>query len=500
MHTRLVAVGGVGIRVRRLGGNRAGEIRLTRFLRNEAVTTEEMVETAGLRTAGCCVGRQVLAIQDTTVVRSKGGGGLYLHPVLAVDAEDGAILGLVHAEFMSRDKGLKETRRERPVSEKESQRWLDGADKAAEVCAGAAGVTVIADRESDIFSAFALRPDGVELLVRAAQDRCLEDGGRLFGVVDGLPVAGQAGLDLPAKPGRKARGTQVGVRFLSVELARPRNGVTAGLPKSVSMTIVDVRELDPVPGEKVHWRLLTTHPVNNVAEAFAVVELYRRRWAIEQLFRTMKTQGFDIEGLLIEEEPPLRRLVMATLIAATTIQQLWCMPGTAARAWRRRGRCRMPSSRKMRPCLRRFVTNSRARPSGRRTPIPRTLWPMRHGSVPVLADGPATMENQDPLSSSTAGSTSKTPNTASPPSTLTTMCESGSPTRGRETRGTFSDGPISTYDAFHCSLPLVVRARDIEDRCAQTSRTVLHFAVSIASVLGLRMKLGRSGRWRWGLP
>ena len=322
MHTRLVAVGGVGIRVRRLGGNRAGEIRLTRFLRNEAVTTEEMVETAGLRTAGCCVGRQVLAIQDTTVVRSKGGGGLYLHPVLAVDAEDGAILGLVHAEFMSRDQGLKETRRERPVSEKESQRWLDGADKAAEVCAGAAGVTVIADRESDIFSAFALRPDGVELLVRAAQDRCLEDGGRLFGVVDGLPVAGQAGLDLPAKPGRKARGTQVGVRFLSVELARPRNGVTAGLPKSVSMTIVDVRELDPVPGEKVHWRLLTTHPVNNVAEAFAVVELYRRRWAIEQLFRTMKTQGFDIEGLLIEEEPPLRRLVMATLIAATTIQQL----------------------------------------------------------------------------------------------------------------------------------------------------------------------------------
>jgi hypothetical protein len=109
LHTRLVAVGGVGIRVRRLGGNRAGEIRLTRFLRNEAVTTEEMVETAGLRTAGCCVGRQVLAIQDTTVVRSKGGGGLYLHPVLAVDAEDGAILGLVHAEFMSRDKGLMST-------------------------------------------------------------------------------------------------------------------------------------------------------------------------------------------------------------------------------------------------------------------------------------------------------------------------------------------------------------------------------------------------------
>jgi len=37
---------------------------------------------------------------------------------------------------------------------------------------------------------------------------------------------------------------------------------------------------------------LTTHTVDDVAEALAVVELYRRRWVIEQLFRTLKTQGF----------------------------------------------------------------------------------------------------------------------------------------------------------------------------------------------------------------
>ena len=75
------------------------------------------------------------------------------------------------------------------------------------------------------------------------------------------------------------------------------------------------------PGEAVHWRLLTTHTVDDVAEALAVVELYRRRWVIEQLFRTLKTQGFDIEGLLIAEEAPLRRLVMAALVAAITVQQ-----------------------------------------------------------------------------------------------------------------------------------------------------------------------------------
>ncbi len=322
MHSRLVAAGGGGVRIRRLGGDRAGEIRLTRLLRNEAVTVEAMSTEAGRRTAQRCEGRHVLAIQDTTVVRSEGGGGLYLHPVIAVDADEGALLGLAHAEFLSRDKGSKAKRQSRPVKDKQSQRWLDGAEQAARVCASAARLTVIADRESDIYAAFAGCPAGTDLLVRAAQDRSLEDGGRLFATADALPEAGRAELDLPAKPGRKARQTQVAVRFMPVTLTRPRNGLVAGLPKSVSLTLVDVREVDPPPGEVVHWRLLTTHTVEDVAQAFAVVDLYRRRWVIEQLFRTLKTQGFDIEGLLIGEEAPLRRLVMAALVAAITVQQL----------------------------------------------------------------------------------------------------------------------------------------------------------------------------------
>ena len=323
MHHRLVETAGRGVRVRRLGGNRAGEIRLTRFLRNEAVTIEAMVAEAAARTTARCVGRRVLAIQDTTVIRSEGGGGLYLHPVLAVDADDGAILGLTYACFLKRTGGKKGARRSKAIKDKESQRWLDGAARSMEVCRDAARVTVVADRESDIYGAFADRPAGCDLLVRAAHDRALEDGGHLFATVDALPVAGRAELDLPAKVGRKARKAQMAVRFLSASLARPRNGVAAGLPKSVTMTVVDVREVDPPVGETpVHWRLLTTHAVADTAEALAIADLYRRRWNIEQLFRTMKTKGFDIEGALIEEEAPLTRLAMATLVAAVTVQQL----------------------------------------------------------------------------------------------------------------------------------------------------------------------------------
>jgi IS4 transposase len=62
----------------------------------------------------------------------------------------------------------------------------------------------------------------------------------------------------------------------------------------MSMNLVDLREVDaPAGQDAVHWRLLTTHPVRNGAEALEIGALYRRRLAIEQLFRTMKTQGHD---------------------------------------------------------------------------------------------------------------------------------------------------------------------------------------------------------------
>ena len=298
-------------------------MRLTRFLRNAAVTPQEMVAQAASRTSQRCQGRDVLVIQDTTVLRSEGGGGDYLHAAIAVDLKDNAILGLVGGQVLEREAGRRKLRRQLPVEEKESFRWLQGADEAASVCAGARQITVVADREGDIYEAFALRPDGVELLVRAAQDRSLEDGGKLFAALDALPEAGRADVDFPAQPGFGARTVQLAVRFATLALAKPSRGFSKDLPATVPLQLVDVRQVAPKPGQPaVHWRLLTSHPITDAAQAWAAVELYRKRWAIEQLFRTLKTKGFDIEGLRIQEAAPRDNLVMATLIAAVTIQQI----------------------------------------------------------------------------------------------------------------------------------------------------------------------------------
>jgi hypothetical protein len=158
--------------------------------------------------------------------------------------------------------------------------------------------------------------------VRAAQDRSLKDDGRLFATADGLPEAGRTKLDLPAKPGRSARQATLTARFCPITLKRPRNRIAEGLPETLNLNLVDLREVDPPAGETVHWRLLTTYPVADLSQALQVAEFYRRRWAIEQLFRTMKTQGFEIEALRIEDDVPRGNLVMAALIADGADQQL----------------------------------------------------------------------------------------------------------------------------------------------------------------------------------
>jgi hypothetical protein len=306
-----------------LGGDRAGEIRLFRFLRNPLVTTQEMLEEAGRRTSQRCQGRDVMVIQDTTVLQSQGGGGDYLHAAIALDVDDDAILGPVEACYLSRQSGRKAQRKSLPIEEKESFRWLETTDQAASLCAGARRITVVCDREGDIYEAFALRPPEVELLVRSAQDRSLDDGGGLFASLDALPEAAWADLDLPARKGRAARTARLAIRFATMALSRPGGGFRAGLPATLPVQLVDVREVDPpAEAEPIHWRLLTTRPAHNAAQAWEIVDIYRRRWAIEQLFRTLKTKGFDIEGLKIADSEPRNKLITATFIAAVIIQQL----------------------------------------------------------------------------------------------------------------------------------------------------------------------------------
>jgi hypothetical protein len=303
-----------------------------------------MAAHAAERTAARAVGRDVVVIQDTSELalggrRAKANGygpvgkggalrGLLLHAVLAVDAGTGGVLGLVDAKLWNRKGGKVTDRRSRGTPHKESQRWLDGTMRAGEVLAAAAHITGVSDRESDIYEHFARRPDNVHLIVRACQNRKIETDDAdqmdlLFPHVDGLPEQGRFEVKIPAAPGRKARTTELAIRFSRLVLRKPLHGAAADLPATIALTMVDVRETSmPQDGKPIHWRLLTTHAVTNLGEARRILDLYRIRWTIEEFFHTLKTAGFNIEAADIGDPKVMIKFAAAATVAAVTVMQL----------------------------------------------------------------------------------------------------------------------------------------------------------------------------------
>jgi hypothetical protein len=334
---RIVAIGSLVLR--KVGGDRAGEIAAHRFLDSPQVSADEIIATLSRRTGERCQGQRIVVAQDTTEINFSGRAGarrglgpagdgktpgFFLHAAVAIDAADEAVVGLLDAAAWTRRAGRVSARRKRALAEKESQRWLSTTQVVAERAAGASQVIVVGDRESDIFAVFARRPPGVELLVRAAQDRALAGGGRLFACAAAWPVLGQDAVKLgPRGPGDKGRLAQVSLRAGTVRIARPRNGADRADPPGLDLTLIEVREEQPPPGlDPVHWRLLTTLPASDLAAAQQIARFYRLRWRVEQTFRACKSDGLGLPDLQTHDADRLFKMAALAIGAAVRTIQL----------------------------------------------------------------------------------------------------------------------------------------------------------------------------------
>ena len=249
--------------------------------------------------------------------------GFFIHPLIAVDFETGAVLGLVDARIYTRPPGLTANRRRIAFEQKESVRWLTMAQSARTRLADAARTIVVADRESDIYSVFGRRPQGVQLVIRASHNRKTKTGKRLFGVAGQLPHLGCCDVEIGAKPGKKSRMARLDVRAGQVQLCKPDESLEPADPASIKVNVVEVREQNPPARAKpVIWRLLTTEPVSSFEQACQVVQIYRLRWRIEEVFRALKSNGLDLEATQVEAAHRLFKLAALGLAAATRIIQL----------------------------------------------------------------------------------------------------------------------------------------------------------------------------------
>lgn len=328
-------------------GYRAQVVRYGRFVANEKVTLEALLAGWGEQTRIAAAGRHVLAIQDTSEINFKttperrrglgeigkgSGRGVLLHAMLAVDAATDGCLGLVTGELWTRQGRVAVEHSKRPIEEKESRRWIDTAERAKQVLHAAAMVTVVDDREGDIYDKWArVAGQTFHLLTRSMHDRALVGGHSMYETAAALPIADTRTIALAPRADRPPRTAELALRFGRVSIRRPRNAATA-LPKAVELSLIEVVERNPPPrAEPLHWYLLTTHAVGDVAAAWRIVDWYKKRWTIEQLFRILKTQGLQLEDSRLQTADRLLKLTaIAAKAAAITLQLVQARDGRSA--------------------------------------------------------------------------------------------------------------------------------------------------------------------------
>lgn len=287
----------------------------SRFLKLKTVTPEKLFSNfieSNFKSLNC---KHVLIIQDTTEMgfswrkkpieglgpaTKEGSQGFFLHPGMIVNPENESVLGLAAAFLWAREakeeKKNKELRKKDPIEEKESYRWLLLPEIVNEHIDDNIKFTIVADRESDIYELFLAHKRGrygsnCNLLIRAAQNRLIdEEKDKLFDLVQGWDEKGETEIKIEGNSKRTARKSKFSIKYGKVTLSVPNKKKSKIEEKIENIYIVQAEEKNtPEKEEPVKWTLLTTNEVHDFESALEIIEWYKCRWFIEELFRILKS-------------------------------------------------------------------------------------------------------------------------------------------------------------------------------------------------------------------
>jgi len=217
----------------------------------------------------------------------------------------------------------RQNRLSRPLEKKESLRWVEGYKK---ICALQEEVretrmVYLADRDSDLFELFEAAESGsAAWLIRAAQDRAVQDGGLLRERVSQSACLGQIEFNLAPARGRKSRRVVQSLRAVRVRLRPPYRPDKKLAP--VEVTAILAREETPPSGEEpIQWLLLSSLPVDSFADAAEKIQWYLCRWQIEVYFHILKS-GCKVEDLQLQSRERIEVALTLYLIVAWRVLYL----------------------------------------------------------------------------------------------------------------------------------------------------------------------------------
>jgi hypothetical protein len=316
-----------------------------RLFNNDKFSEEAIEQSIVKRCGELCKDRHLLCIQDTTefnlsgqqgrVKAASGLGkttkegilGFMLHSSLVIDANVGSALGYSYIKAWERkeDTADRHTRKYKQlaIEKKESYKWIEASMQSKELLEQAKMITIIADRESDIYDLLATVPDQkVHLLIRSNSNRLIVEGGTLADNLNSLPVMHHYNLMVrgDVRKSIEKRTAIMGLKWGKVSVIRPQSCKNKALPASQQLNVVEVKEQNKTGG--IYWRIITTHPVTNSEQAMQIIEWYKQRWYIEQIHRLLKTEGFRIERSQLEQGWAIRKLTLLAMMATLRILQM----------------------------------------------------------------------------------------------------------------------------------------------------------------------------------
>ena len=281
----------------------------------------------------------VLAVQDTTYLdwshhpQTTGLGpmavpyqiGALMHSTLAITPER-VVLGILQEQVWARDTETYARAKDhklRTIEEKESAKWLISLDSVIEAHNRLPDTHFVSvgDREADIYELFVKeRPAGVDLLVRATQDRRLvkAEHPTLWKALAARSLAATLELRVPRTKKHPARTAQIEVRWKQVVLRPPNRPAGQKLPEIRLYAVWAVEPNPPEGVEAVEWMLLTTVAVTSTEEALERLEWYACRWGIEVWHKILKS-GCKIEARQLDDLEKLKRLLILFSVVAWRI-------------------------------------------------------------------------------------------------------------------------------------------------------------------------------------
>jgi len=277
--------------VNKMATDHAEKTAIYRMLDNDRFSHEDMLEASFEKCAENIDTDHVLVIQDTTEFNHQGTkkkllkkddpdigptsmdhiAGYFCHPGLVLNPYDDTIYGFSSVLLYNRkwDKKSSDERdyKNLPIEEKESYRWIETAENSKKVIAEKVKMTIMGDRECDIYEEFLRVPDArTDLLIRAkANRRLVGQDKKLNEYLSEQPIQKSFSLEVSGKNKRAKRTAKMDLRFTTVTIAAPKK--YKGEKKPIELTAIEVRESNktvPKNEKPILWRLLTTHEIITV--------------------------------------------------------------------------------------------------------------------------------------------------------------------------------------------------------------------------------------------